>query len=545
MRNDIFLAILGLGIALGFCRTAAATDKPPTERAPGLLVTYTDHPAGDGARKVSQVVMLPELGLALSESPHPAISPSFTASYEGVLMVAVAGRYEFDSDFALSLDGKPVTGGLALDAGPHALRLHYERPAGAVRVGLSWQSEHFIKEPVPPTVLWHERTALVGEKTAGGHPSPPHRIEQALASMKCASCHEADFLATMHHKFAPDTLLTHIRHANPMKWYGAMTGPLLEESETLTQLAEDLRKLPLPERRRGEPAADLGKGLHMVGSKGGFACIACHDIKHHRTAAESKGPNLAFITQRVSYDWFVRWMTNPQRLKPGVAMPPFLVAQSPEQQKQSIDALWDYLSQGDKMALPDELIVDPQQFVLKPGSTPLFNRAYLTLPDGRELLRAICVGLPNGVSYCFDAETCQLAYVWTGGYLDMAPHWKNQSGYPTPPVGEAFFLPSPGEGLRIGELTPVFHGYELVGGIPRFEFGYGDTTVRLMIDAPTADGLQQTFTIAGRAEPVQFVGPPAGFDISITASVGEWTGNRLTVSETGEVELLVVVKKGK
>ena len=549
MKHQYLLSILGLGIPLGFCGTAFAADEPASERAVGLIATYTDGPVGGG--KVSRVVMLPELGLAANESPHPAISQSFTASYEGILMVAVAGSYEFDSAFKLSLDAKPVTGEIALDAGPHPLRLSYDRPAGAVRMGLSWKSEHFIKEPVPPTAFWHNKAAKAEENPSGSHPAPSFRIRQTMVSMKCASCHDGNFLATMHHKFAPEALLTHMRHANPMKWYGAMTGPLFPESKTLSQLAEDLQKLPLPERRRDEAAPDhskslhLRKGLQMVGTKSGFACIACHDIKHHRTAAESKGPNLSFITQRVSYDWFVRWMTNPQRLKPGVAMPPFFIAQSPEQRKQSINVLWDYLSQEDKMALPDELIVDPKQFVLKPAATPLVNRAYISLPDGRDLLRAICVGLPNGVSYCFDAETCQLVYVWTGGYLDMAPHWKNQSGYPTPPVGKALFLPSTKEGLRIGNHTPLFRGYELVGEIPRFEFAYGDTLVRLRIDAPTADGIQQTFTIAERAEPVRFGGPPEGSDISIAASVGKWTGKQLTVSETSEVELIINIKKGK
>ncbi|MDA0767416.1 MAG: hypothetical protein O3A87_04435 [Verrucomicrobia bacterium] len=525
------------------CATSIADEAANDDLVQGLVATYDD-----GGPTVSQVVMLPELGLAADESPHPVIKPSFTALYEGVLMVTLPGRYQFAGEGALWLDGKRVAGEIALKAGRHALRLSYERPAGAVSVGLSWQSDLFIKEPVPPTVLWHLKASTptkTAREVVGNHPSPPFRIEQAMRSMKCASCHDSAFLATMHHKFSPDALLPHMRHANPMKWYGAMTGPLLEESDSLTRLADDLRKLPLPERRRGEAAVEPGKGLKMVATRDGLACIACHDIKHQRTAAESKGPNLSFITQRVSYDWFVRWMSNPQRLKPGVAMPAFFVAQPPEQQKQNIDALWDYLLQGDKMELPEELRIDPQQFVLRPTTKPMVNRVYFRLPDGRELLRAICVGLPNGTSYCFDAESCQLAYVWTGGYLDMSPHWKNKSLFPTPAVGEPFFLPSTQEGLHIDGQAPVFRGYDMVGGIPRFEFVYGDTLVRLLIDAPSPDQLRQSFTIGKRAGPVQFVGPPAGSDVSTTASVGEWSGDRLTISDIRQVELALDVKKGK
>jgi len=364
-----------------------------------------------------------------------------------------------------------------------------------------------------------------------------------MTEMKCASCHEPDFLATMHHKFAPDALLTHMRHANPMKWYGAMTGPLFEESELMTGLASDLKKLPHGERKRSDSPAEPAKGLAMAGTQKGLACIACHDIRHYRTAAESKGPNLAYVTDRVSYDWFVRWMTNPQRHKPGVPMPAFFATQKPEERHGNIDALWDYLSQGEKMALPEELKVNPNQFILEAGATPLVNRAYLKLSDGQELLRVICVGLPNGMSYCFDAETCRLAYVWSGGFLNMAPHWQNQSGYPTPPVGKPFYLPSKEEGLRIGDQAPVFHGYELVGGIPRFEFSIGETAIQLSIDSPSPGQLRQTFAIGKAAGPLEYIGPSGDAAVSVKASGGTWTGNRLAVSGEGKLELTMEKKQ--
>jgi hypothetical protein len=495
-------------LILLFCQAALA------ERVAGLVASY--------ATSQSQVVLLPELGLVAEESMF----------FEGMLTVEAAGHYAFYSAGQLWLDGRRVTGEIALDAGAHVLRLSYDGVAGPVSVGLAWESEHFIMEPVPPRLLWHEKavTAL-GES----------RIQSAFKALNCVDCHEPNFLATMHHKFRPDALLRLMRHTGPPKWYGKPTGPMPPESEALRQLAADLRGLPRPERSRGETATDLGKALSMVGTKAGFACITCHDIKHHRSEAESKGPNLSLMAQRVSYDWFVRWMRNPQRMKPGVAMPAFFTAESPELQQQSIDTLWDYLAQGDTMQVPDELRVDPQQFVLKPSTKPMVQRVYIRLPNGRELLRAICVGLPNGMSYCFDAETCQLAYAWTGGYLDMAPHWKNQSGSPTPAVGEPFFLPSAEQGLRIGEQPPVFRGYELLAGIPRFEFSFGDTAVQVVIDAPTPGQLRQSYTIGARAEPVQVLGVPE----RMRASMGDWTENRLTISETRNLAFTLTIETDK
>ena len=487
--------------------------------------------------------MLPELGLAAKESPHPAIKPAFTASYEGFLQIDRPGIYRFDTAGTLVIGGEAVNGERALEAGRHSLRLNYQRKPGAASLGLSWSSDSFVKEPLQPAALWHTATTQAEEK--GDHPAPPQRIREALAAMKCASCHDAVFLGTMHHKFQPDSLLTLMRHANPPKWYGAMTGPLLEDNETLTQLADDLRKLPHAGNERAADEDDPNRARAMVGTKQGHACIACHDIKHLRTEAETKGPNLAFITDRVSYDWFVRWMENPQRLKPGVPMPAFFADQEPAERQKNIDALWDYFSEGSKMLLPEELHVDPDQFVLKPSGRPMHTRSYMKLPDGRELLRAICVGLPNGVSYCFDSETCQLAYVWTGGFLDMAPHWQDKSGMPTPAIGEPFHLFPAAEGLRIGDDKPVFRGYEIIDGIPRFEFEFGKTSVRLLIDAPTPDSVRQTFAIGKRSEPIVFVAPSKESPVTVKASLGAWAENRLTIAETGEVELTLTTERKK
>jgi hypothetical protein len=197
------------------------------------------------------------------------------------------------------------------------------------------------------------------------------------------------------------------------------------------------------------------------------------------------------------------------------------------------------------MELPDELQADESRFVLKPTDRPLYTRTYMRLPDGRELLRAICVGLPNGVSYCFDAETCQLAYVWAGGFLDMAPHWANQSGHPTPAIGDAFHLAPAGEGLRIGDRKPSFQGYELVDGIPRFEFTFSDATVHLLIDAPSPDLLRQTFSIGKRSDPIVFLAPSPQSRKFMTASLGSWTGNRLTIANLEDVEFTLTIEREK
>ena len=92
---------------------------------PGLLVTYEDDTGS-----ASEGVMLPELGLEADESPHPAIKPAFTATFEGFLQVTQAGRYQFDTSGTLMIDGETVSGDIDLEAGQHPLRLTFRRGPG-------------------------------------------------------------------------------------------------------------------------------------------------------------------------------------------------------------------------------------------------------------------------------------------------------------------------------------------------------------------------------------------------------------------------------
>lgn len=511
--------------------------------APGWIATYRDD-----MRTLTEVLALPELGLDAGETPHPAIKPAFSVTFEGFLVVPQAGTYTFHTQGNLTLRGKSVAGPEALEAGSHPVRLTYTHESGALRLGVFWESEHFVKEPLPPAALTHRPIPPQPAFPGGSHPAPPHRIRNTLVAMKCASCHDDAFLATMHHRFAPDSLLTLMRHANPPKWHGAPVGPAIEENAELRQLVEDLKKLPRGERNRdrardrdGERVAAPAEGRRMVGMKSGLACIVCHEIKDHKTQAESKGPNLAFITERVSYDWFVRWMENPQRLKPGVPMPAYFAGQTGEERRKNIDALWDYLAQGRQMELPEDLQQKPNGFLLKPSGQPVHTRAYIRLPNGRELLRAICVGLPNGVSYCFDAETCQLVYVWVGGFLDMAPHWQNQSGMPTPPIGRTFHLAADGDGLRIGGENPVFRGYEIVDGIPRFELEAGGEILTLRIDAPAADRLTLCYSItSARKRDLTYT---TSSSLATTSTLGTWNAQQLSIEAGGKTEFTITLRK--
>jgi hypothetical protein len=44
--------------------------------------------------------------------------------------------------------------------------------------------------------------------------------------------------------------------------------------------------------------------------------------------------------------------------------------------------------------------------------------------------RSLAIRFPNGVHLAYDAQRCQLAYLWRGEFLDMGPVWTGRGGQP-------------------------------------------------------------------------------------------------------------------
>ena len=127
----------------------------------------------------------------------------------------------------------------------------------------------------------------------------------------------------------------------------------------------------------------------------------------------------------------------------------------------------------------------------------------------------------------------------------MAPHWQNQSGMPTPAIGTPFHLPAVGEGLQTGDVKPSYRGYQIINGIPRFEFDVGSDHVLLLIDAPTPDSVTLSYTLGGRTQPLVYVGPPKESPVSMTSSHGTWTDHRLTIDSPGDAPWRLTLEKRK
>ncbi len=110
-----------------------------------------------------------------------------------------------------------------------------------------------------------------------------------------------------------------------------------------------------------QAAADVGRQL--VGTDGGFSCIACHAIRELGATQvfESAGINFAYSGERLRPAYLRRWILNPLRIDPQTKMPvyfndghsPLTDIYDGDATKQ-INALWQYIRQGQKMPLPKD-----------------------------------------------------------------------------------------------------------------------------------------------------------------------------------------------
>jgi hypothetical protein len=189
--------------------------------------------------------------------------------------------------------------------------------------------------------------------------------------------------------------------------------------------------------------------------------------------------------------------------------------------------------------------------------------------------RAVAVGFPDGVAVAFDAETCRLAYAWSGGFLDPTPVWTNRGGAPANLLGSRFWtapLDCPWEvtastSSPTGKSESAFTGYTVdAGGRPTFRYRVSGRDGALDVSErpeplrdPAGVGLARQFDLrmpAGRTAWLQVgraVRPPHTVDangeavaLSLNSDVTTLpaAGRALVLPQTGEREELVRVPTG-
>ena len=113
---------------------------------------------------------------------------------------------------------------------------------------------------------------------------------------------------------------------------------------------------------------------------------------------------------------------------------------------------------------------------------------------------SFAIALPGGVNFCFDPVRCGVSYVWTGGFLDLAPMRPGPGKFIQPAVLEGMLVYRE-EGvapLRRGEPVKVpeavFTGYALRDDAIEFRYTVDGAPVREEVRVKAGGGaLVRTF----------------------------------------------------
>jgi mono/diheme cytochrome c family protein len=191
-------------------------------------------------------------------------------------------------------------------------------------------------------------------------------------------------------------------------------------------------------------------GRELLGDKG-LNCVACHTF-NGKAAPGSQGIDLVTTTQRLQPGWFNSYVRNPGAFRPRTVMPSawsngvaahktILDGDADTQ----IEAIWYYLSLGTSAADPSGI---------RGVNTRLTVRDQALTFRGRSRVagfRGIAVGLPEKLSYAFNAETGALTAIWQGDFINV--NWSGQGSGDFQPASEATQLAQDVSFARLDDET--------------------------------------------------------------------------------------------
>ncbi len=206
---------------------------------------------------------------------------------------------------------------------------------------------------------------------------------------------------------------------------------------------------PLPEVKFKEPAKKIKvTARHLVGAQA-FGCIKCHTFAGQK-AEGVQGIDMLLMPKRVRRDWFQAYVSDPQAIRPGTRMPAaFLNGKSvlptflDGTAAQQIEAMWLYLSDGNKAQIP--VGVGRSFIPLEPATSAILYRNFITGAG----TRAIAVGYPEKAHLAFDANEMRLALLWQGAFIDAARHWTDRGSGFGEPLGDNILTLHHGAGFAV------------------------------------------------------------------------------------------------
>lgn len=297
---------------------------------------------------------------------------------------------------------------------------------------------------------------------------------------------------------------------------------------------------------------DTNKGLTLLGrdTEGkSLGCIGCHDWADYRAQGE-RAPQLAQAAHRLRYPWYRRFMLNPARILSGTSMPEHFTDIAPEEREESIQRIWGALGVGAAGHFLPGLEPPPDPWTAEARPDPSQGTVVVRTIMPEATPAAIAVGMPGGLSYCFDAGSHRLLYAWRGEFLDLEAtlHKKaGDDGYTLTPriPGKRFFRSTrfPFRLADSGGLPEArFQGYRIRDGVPEFHYSVGGAKVYERIrPIGTDDGFRWEFRIERVQAPLRFDAGVEG-PVRITASQGTVEKGGVGIPIGGDTHFEIVVR---
>ncbi len=329
-------------------------------------------------------------------------------------------------------------------------------------------------------------------------PAPIHAFRARLEQLRCNACHEVEGRPARAALAEQAPSLNGLGEKMQTAWLRRVLSQPTDTYDWLELqmpqyhpqhvgvLAEGFAKAAGLAPGPGQAPPQSSSARHVAGrealgvlpGRGGMGCIGCHGWSDHESLGE-RGPNLAEASERLRYDWYLRWMRDPARMFTGTSMPNYFSGQSPQQAQPKLELLWAGLIAPSSAGLPPGF----EQQAGVEGSEELphpVDEAVVVRWDMPEATpAAIAVGLPGEVSYCFDAGESRLLYAWRGGFVDLGPTLYQKRNKDTGLtetahlVGDIFYRQTAFP-IRVEDPDRIpqrrFRGYRIVDGAPEIHY---------------------------------------------------------------------------
>ena len=181
--------------------------------------------------------------------------------------------------------------------------------------------------------------------------------------------------------------------------------------------------------------SDYKKQGHTLVGKKGLTCISCHTFARHKSLG-IQVMDLTVMSERLRRDWFLRYMKDPQRYRPGTRMPnawPENKSQKPEILQGDVDqqilAIWEYLKSGKKAKMPLGIARTSSELIV--AGEAVIYRNFIEGAGSR----GIGVGYPEELNLAFDANNMRIALIWQGQFIDASKHWRGRGQGFQKPLG--------------------------------------------------------------------------------------------------------------